>query len=151
MKGIFSSTFENKVDTKGRVSVPSQYRSILKDEEFAGVVLYKSPNEGCIEGCGVERLQKMSDMIDNSTDMSQEEIDLYEHTILGGSVQLPFDTDGRIIVPKGLLEYANISEKAIFVGMGQKFRVWEPDSLDEYNKKAQEMVKSKPPIRWNIK
>ncbi len=53
---LFLSTFTNKIDTKGRVSVPSQFRASLVNNDFSGVVLYESFINECIEGCDIERI-----------------------------------------------------------------------------------------------
>ena len=48
---LFLSTFSNKIDSKGRVSVPSRFRAALSGNNFAGVVVYESFTNKCIEGC----------------------------------------------------------------------------------------------------
>jgi MraZ protein len=140
---LFLSTFENKVDTKGRVSVPSQFRAVLKNDIFFGVILYQSSNNECIEGCSIERMQRLSEVIDELESRSAER-DAFAHVILGGSAQLPFDSDGRIILPKNLMDIAGITEKAVFVGKGSTFDIWQPKRFDEYNKKAQQLIKNTP-------
>ena len=140
---LFLSTFENKVDTKGRVSVPSQFRTMLYGQDFSGIVLYESSNHNCIEGCSIERIQKLSEALDD-LDPSSVERDAFAATIVGGAAQLPFDADGRVILPKNLMEFANIKDKAVFIGKGQTFEVWEPKLFAEYIKKAREQIKDTP-------
>ena len=69
---LFLSTFENKVDSKGRVSVPSQFRGMMCGKDFSGVVIYESSNHKCIEGCTMERMQKLSEVIDDLDPSSRE-------------------------------------------------------------------------------
>lgn len=138
---LFLSTFENKVDIKGRVSVPSQFRSMLHGQDFSGIVLYESSINDCIEGCSIERIQKLSETIDD-LDPNSREKDAFAAVILGGSAQLPFDSDGRVILPKNLMDFAGIKEKAVFIGKGQTFEVWEPAKFAEYTKKAREQIKN---------
>ena len=57
---------------------------------------------------------------------------------------MPFDSDGRVILPKNLMEIAGITDKAVFVGKGQTFEVWEPKRFEEYLKKAKEQIKNTP-------
>ena len=140
---LFLSTFENKVDTKGRVSVPSQFRSMLYGKDFSGVVIYESSINGCIEGCSIERIQKLSELIDDLDPFSKER-DAFATAILGGAAQLPFDADGRIILPKSLMEFANIKDKAVFIGKGQTFEIWEPKKFEEYLKVAREEARKNP-------
>ena len=103
---LFLSTFENKVDQKGRVSVPSQFRSIIQEEESNSLVLYESSINKCIEGCCVSRIEELSKKIDDLDPFSNEK-DAFLTIILGGSAQLQFDKDGRILLPKNLLDFAN--------------------------------------------
>jgi MraZ protein len=140
---LFLSTFENKVDAKGRVSVPSQFRSMLQGNDFSGIVLYQSSISNCIEGCSIERIQKLSETIDDLDQLSKEK-DAFATVILGGSAQLPFDSDGRVILPRNLMEIANITDKAVFIGKGQIFEIWEPKRFEEYLKQAKEQIKSIP-------
>ena len=130
---LFLSTFENKVDSKGRVSVPSQFRSMMYGKEFSGIVIYQSSINKCIEGCSIERIQKLSEMIDD-LDPTSKERDAFAAVILGGAAQLPFDSDGRVILPKNLMEFAGIKDKATFIGKGQTFEIWEPEMFNSYLK-----------------
>jgi MraZ protein len=139
----FLSTFEYKVDTKGRVSVPSQYRDSLKSEnksDFSGAILYQSIKNGCIEGSDMNRIQKMSEIIDEMEDTPEK--DVYAQVILGGASQLPFDSDGRIVLPENLRRFAEITDRAVFIGKGQVFEIWEPKKFEEHNKKAIEQFKT---------
>jgi MraZ protein len=140
---LFLSIFENKVDQKGRVSVPSQFRAMLKSNDFSGIVLYPSSKKDCIEGCDVERIKKISEVIDDF-DAASEEKDAYATVILGSSAMLPFDTDGRVVLPKNLLEITGINDKAIFIGKGQTFEIWEPKRFEKSFAIAKEQVKNKP-------
>lgn len=144
---LFLSTFDNKVDSKGRVSVPSQFRSMLSGGDFSGVVIYESSINKCLEGCSIERIHRLSEMIDDLDPYSRER-DAFAATILGGAAQLPFDADGRIILPKPLMDMAGIADRAIFIGKGQTFEIWEPKAFQTYMEKARESAKNNPfPIR----
>lgn len=140
---LFLSTFEHKVDSKGRVSVPSHFRNVLCGQNFSGVVLYESSINQCIEGCSIDRIQKLSEAIDDLDPFSRER-DAFATTILGGAAQLPFDNDGRIILPKMLMEFANVKDNVIFVGKGQTFEIWEPQLFANYAVLAREKAKSIP-------
>ncbi len=139
---LFLSTFINKIDAKGRVSVPSQFRASLVNESFSGVVVYESFVNDCIEGCDIDRIKKISESIDN-LDPFSEERDAFATTVLGGSFQLAIDGDGRVILPENLLKKAQIKDQAVFVGKGSTFEIWQPDKFEEYMIKAKKDAKSK--------
>lgn len=139
---LFLSTFTNKVDAKGRVSVPSQFRASLVSDNFASMVVYESFINDCVEGCDLERIKKISESIDN-LDPYSEERDAFATAVLGGSVQLSIDGDGRVILPENLLKKAKIKDLAVFVGKGSTFEIWEPKRFEEYMDQAKSEAKSK--------
>ena len=100
---LFLSTFKNKIDKKGRVSVPATFRNALKGQNFHGIIAYPSFINPCVEACSFERISKMSDNIE-TLDPFSEERDAFATAILGGSQQLNFDGEGRVMLPELLLE-----------------------------------------------
>jgi len=139
---LFLSTYTNKIDKKGRVSVPAQFRSVLVGQNFPGIIAYPSFVYDCIEACGMDRIEKLSESID-SLDPYSEERDAFATSILGGCVQLSFDGDGRVVLPENLIATAGLSDKAVFVGKGQTFEIWSPEIFEEYSSKAREFAKQK--------
>jgi len=139
---LFLSTFSNKVDAKGRVSVPAQFRASLVNDNFASMVVYESFINDCIEGCDLERIKKLSESIDN-LDPFSEERDAFATAVLGGSVQLSIDGDGRVILPEILLKKAKIKDMAVFIGKGSTFEIWEPKYFEQYMAQAKAQAKSK--------
>lgn len=139
---LFLSTYTNKVDKKGRVSVPAQYRNMLANQIFHGVVAYASFVHPCIEASGIDRIERLSDSID-ALDPFSEERDAFATAILGGSQQLSFDGDGRVILPESLLKVAGITDQAIFVGKGKTFEIWNPQTFEAYAAKARELAQEK--------
>ena len=137
---LFLSNFTNKVDKKGRISIPAQFRLALSDQDFAGVVVYESFVNQSIEGCDMKRIRQLSESIDN-LDPFSEVRDSFATTILGSAIQLNFDSDGRVVLPEKLLNIADITDKAVFVGKGSTFEIWQPERFEEYAKKAREQAK----------
>lgn len=138
---LFLSQYRNKIDKKGRVSVPAPFRAILANECFHGVVAYASFVNACVEGCGMSRIEQLNDSIE-ALDPFSEERAAFETTILGGSVQLPFDSEGRVLLSDNLMELGGLSDQAVFVGKGKTFEIWNPETFAEYAEKAREMARS---------
>ncbi len=138
--GIFLSTYINKIDKKGRVSVPASFRSVIAKEDFNGIVAYPSFVHECVEACGMSRIEKISSSID-SMDPYSEERDAFAATILGESQQLGFDSDGRVTLSESLIAKAKLSEKALFVGKGQTFEIWDPENYNKYARNARDVAK----------
>lgn len=136
---LFLSTFVNKIDKKGRVSVPATFRAALGQESFQGIVAFRSYKHNAIEGCGMDRMQRLCASVDNMDFFSDAQDDLAS-TIFADALQLPLDGDGRIILPQVLIEHANITESAAFVGRGATFQIWKPEAFQLYQDSARSRV-----------
>lgn len=137
---LFLSTYTNKVDKKGRVSIPAQFRAVLSTERFPGIIAYASFVHACVEASGISRIERLSESID-SMDPFSEQRDAFATSILGGSLQIPFDSEGRISLPESLIEIANLKDQAAFVGKGATFEIWQPKLFNEYADKARNLAK----------
>jgi len=137
---LFLSNFTNKIDKKGRISVPAQFRLAVSDQDFSGIIIYESFINQSIEGCDISRIKQLSESIDELDPFSDNR-DAFAASILGGSVQLPFDSDGRVILPESLINFANLSDKATFIGKGKTFEIWQPESFIKYMDNAKNKAK----------
>ena len=90
----FLSTFENKIDRKGRVSVPAPYRTVL---EQAGqpLIVTRSLTHECLEGQGAARINQIVDVLDTMDSLSEETEIL--QTMLSSAMQMKLDNEGRIL------------------------------------------------------
>lgn len=124
---FFLSTYVNKVDKKGRVSVPATFRAALSAEGMAGIVCYRSFTAAAIEGCGMDLMKQMAATVNPLDPFAVEENP--NALILGDARELNWDPEGRVILPEDLIAHAGITESAAFYGMGPKFQIWQPDAL----------------------
>lgn len=132
---LFLSTFVNKVDQKGRLSVPAPYRQALRGQSFKGIVAFRSYREAVIEACAIDRMEQLSESVDQLEQFSEEQ-DALASTIFADAHQLPIDGDGRITLPPALAEHAGITETAAFVGRGATFQIWEPGIFERHQAEA---------------
>ena len=139
---LFLSTHINKVDKKGRVSVPAQFRAELAAESFQGVVLFRSNVHPALEGFAWSHMAEIGKRLDNF-DMFSEDQDDLATTLFGEAVQVPFDGEGRIVLPVELMEFAGIVDRASFVGLGGKFQIWDPAIFEKRREEARRAVREK--------
>ena len=99
---MFLSTYENKIDKKGRVSVPASFRSYLSNLGYNGAICYPSFNNQSIEACAQDRIEKLSASIDSLSPF-EEKRDYFATSILSESINLQFDSEGRISLSTKLL------------------------------------------------
>lgn len=137
----FVSTYINKVDAKGRVSVPASFRDVLaRDGYEGGVYCYPALNTPALDAGGERLARKIDGLIEGLGDYSDERDQL--SVALYGDVQvLKIDGDGRIVLPQDLREHAAIADRVAFVGMGQKFQLWEPEQFEQQRARAREKVR----------
>jgi len=129
---LFLSTTINKIDKKGRVSVPAPFRSTLQAQEFSGVVLFRSLNHSILEGCSYDRMLQLSQHYDSLSFERGEQND-YQSLIFAEAQLLSFDAEGRISIPQNLLDHAGIVDQIAFVGRGTTFELWNPDKFQAHH------------------
>jgi MraZ protein len=98
---------------------------------YNGVVCYPSFNNQSIEACSQDRIEKLSSSID-SLNPFEEKRDFFATSILSESVNLQFDSEGRITLTSKLLKHAKIKNTMIFVGQGNTFQIWEPMAFEKF-------------------
>ena len=116
--GLFLSTYVNKIDGKGRVSVPATFRAALAANPFQGIVVFRSRSHQALEGFGMDDMTEIAQRLDHFDLFSDTQDDLAS-MIFAEARQLPFDGDGRIVLPEDLRGFCGMSDKAAFVGMGR--------------------------------
>ncbi len=139
---LFLSIFTNKLDKKGRISVPATFRATLAKENFQGIIAFRSYKYNAIECCGIERMQRLSSSVDDLDFFSDTKDDLTT-SIFADACQLPLDGDGRIIVPKLLIDFAGITDQAAFIGLGATFQIWQPEAFAAHQASARTRVQQK--------
>ena len=122
------------------MSFPASFRTALATRNSAGVVLFQSLTHPAIEGWPAERMQALSESLDNLDAFSAQRLDLAT-SIFGSAQDLPIDKEGRCSLPKMLADYAGITTDAAFIGQGETFQIWEPAALEAHTFKAREAVK----------
>ena len=130
----FIGRYLNKVDKKGRVSVPASWRPKLIGQNFAGIIAQSSLVEKTIDAFPKEYLDILQSKLDNNDPLLEQ--NEYESTIIFGGSVLSFDNEGRVVLPEIFKKEAGINNEALFVGMGRRFRIWNPLSFDKYFAKA---------------
>ena len=132
---MFLSTYENKLDKKGRVSVPASFRSHLSNMGYNGVICYPAFNNNAIEAWPQDRIEKITNSIDELNPFEDKK-DYFATSILSESINLQFDSEGRILLTTKLLRHAKIKSSMLFVGLGKTFQIWEPTNFEKFRAQA---------------
>ena len=148
---MFLSSFVNKIDKKGRVSVPATFRSHLNSLGYNGFISYPSFNHLALEACSQDRIEKLSHTID-SLNPFEEKRDYFATSVLSESENLQFDTEGRVSISQKLLRHARIKNNILFVGLGKTFQIWEPGNFDKFRAFARKKAfQNRSNLKWDNK
>ena len=118
----FIGRYLNKVDKKGRVSVPAGWRPSLISKDFSGIIAQSSLSEKAIDAYPRDYLELLQGKLDLNDPLLEE--NEYESTVIFGGSVLSFDSEGRVVLSDSLRNEINLASEALFVGMGRRFRIW---------------------------
>jgi len=148
---MFLSSYENKLDKKGRVSVPAPFRSYLNNMGYNGFISYPSFNHFALDACSQDRIEKLSNTID-SLNPFEEKRDFFATSVLSESVSLQFDTEGRVSLTEKLINHAKIKNNILFVGLGKTFQLWEQTIFEKFrNEDRKKDYKNRENLKWENK
>ena len=148
---MFLSIFENRLDKKGRVSVPASYRAHLSTLGYNGIICFPSFNNQSIEAWSQDRIEKISNSIDTLNPFDEKK-DYFATSILSESINLQFDSEGRILLTQKLLKHAKIKNSMLFVGQGKTFQIWEPINFEKFRVTARKKSNiNRANLKWEQK
>ncbi|MEO1039705.1 MAG: division/cell wall cluster transcriptional repressor MraZ [Pseudomonadota bacterium] len=124
---MFFGQFENGIDAKGRVSVPSGFRSAVAQGSHHGVYVWRSFNGPFLEGGGDALLAELAASMEGAS-LYDSGRNALERQIFGGIRPLSFDSTGRVTLPKDFAEHAGLTGRAVFVGVLKRFEIWSPEA-----------------------
>jgi MraZ protein len=133
----FLSNAINKVDKKGRVSIPAIFRPKLSASSYLYTLM--SVDQPTVDAGGIELIQRGEEQL-AKLDPFSAEYELYSFVLHGDSGQLKIDAEGRIAISDTIREQTGITDRAAFVGRGHFFQIWEPERFLAYREEARKQV-----------
>ena len=128
--------------------MPASFRSYLSNLGYNGVVCYPSFNNQSIEAWPQDRIEKITQAID-SLNPFEEKRDFFATSILSESINLQFDSEGRISLTTKLLKHAKIKNNMLFVGQGKTFQIWEPATFEKFKINARKKANiNRASLKW---
>jgi MraZ protein len=144
---LFLGNYTNKVDRKGRVSLPAAFRDALEGQTRKSVVLFPSiRTPDAIEGWRYDSLAELNRAL-GTLNLFSDELDAFASAIFAHAVEASVDNDGRILLAPELRASAGIEldDGAAFVGAGTWFLIWQPARFEA--QKAEMMEKARAQLR----
>lgn len=136
----YVSQFTNRLDAKGRVSIPASFRAVLARDGFEGLFVHPSLDAATVE-CGGHALLREIDQLLALHAPYSEERDSLSTALFGASEILKVDSEGRVILTETIKAYTGIVSEVSFVGQGDKFRIWEPSRFQAHFEEARNRVR----------
>ena len=131
--------------------MPANFRSYLSNMGYNGVICFPSLNNQSIEAWPQDRIEKISNAIDTLNPFEDKK-DYFATSILSESINLQFDSEGRILITEKLLRHAKIKKSMLFVGLGKTFQIWEPTSFEKFRGTARKKSNiNRANLKWEQK
>ena len=137
----FLSSAVNRIDAKGRVSVPSHFRLIVQKRGYGELYAVRSLDAPSLDVGGPDLLDAFEKRIAQEDPFFQAGDDMSFH-FYGDGAFLKLDQDGRITVTDFIREHTGISTEVAFVGRGHYFQMWEPARLARHREKVRERLRN---------
>jgi MraZ protein len=124
----FLSNATNRIDAKGRVSVPSAFRSVLAQRNVQELYCFQDFVFPAISIGGPDLLERFERQIAAEDPFSPDanEMSLLIH---GGGVFMKLDAEGRLMVTDFIRGFTGISDEVTFVGRADHFQLWQPQAF----------------------
>jgi MraZ protein len=137
----FVSNLTLRLDSKGRVSIPASFRSVLARDGFDGLYCYPALGSPAIDAGGNALMAEIEAVIARYAPFS-DECEQFAVALYGTSETLKIDGEGRVVLSEALKQHAGITEAVAFVGLGHKFQIWEPGRFQNELAKATQKVRA---------
>ena len=129
------------LDSKGRVSIPGSYRSVLGRDGFEGLYCYPALDRPAIDAGGSALMAEIEVLIGRYAPFSDQR-EQFALALYGTSETLKIDGEGRVVLSENLKRHAGIIETVAFVGLGHKFQIWEPGRFQNELAEATQKVRA---------
>lgn len=137
----FVSHFTNRLDAKGRVSIPAPFRAVLTRDGYDGLFTIPSSHSASIDAGGNELVNEIEGRLAQYNKMSPE-YDALAMALFGASETPKIDGDGRIVISDMVREITGITDQVTFTGLGYKFQIWHPDQFREHRAEVQRQARA---------
>jgi MraZ protein len=150
----FLGSHQNRIDAKGRVSVPAPFRTFLRparaevsssleeSDTVPTLILRPSHTHACIEGWPGAVFAALARPLE-SHDLFSESHDDFAAALYADAFATEPDKEGRIILPDWLSAHAGITDCVVFMGLGRTFQIWEPAAAERRRAEARQRTRER--------
>lgn len=128
---MFIGEYAHSIDQKGRIQVPVKFRAQLS----SGAVVTRGL-DSCLFLYTKEEWEKIAAKL-ASLPISKSNARAFARLMLAGAMDVEIDKQGRINLPKYLMQFGNIKNQAVIAGLYNRLEIWNPSLWNEYKLKAE--------------
>jgi len=134
---MFLGSFNYTIDAKGRVSIPARLRKFVSPDANDTFVFTR----GSLKCINIYPMNYWKELLESKLDKLNSfdpDDTKFLRLFLPSAAEDQFDTQSRLLVPKRLIEFAEIEKDVIILGMNKYIEVWNPKLYEEYLKEIEE-------------
>ncbi|PPA72143.1 division/cell wall cluster transcriptional repressor MraZ [Jeotgalibacillus proteolyticus] len=123
---MFMGEYQHNIDTKGRIIIPAKYREHVED-----VFVVTRGLDQCLFGYPMEEWRRLEEKV-RSLPVTKKDARAFARFFFSGAVECEIDKQGRINLPKNLLDYAKIEKECMILGVSSRIEIWGQSVWEEY-------------------
>ena len=131
---MFRGRYEHTVTNTGRVSIPSRFREVCRDK-YGEETFVITNFDKCLVAYPMKEWNEIENKISELPQFRQD-VTAFMRYLMGGAVDCPIDSQGRVLIPQSLRNHANINKEVVMIGMLKKIEIWAKETWDEQESKS---------------
>ncbi|HSX24712.1 MAG TPA: division/cell wall cluster transcriptional repressor MraZ [Candidatus Andersenbacteria bacterium] len=128
---MFIGEYNHTIDEKGRMNVPAKFRR----DVTAGVVVTRGLDH-CLFVYPKSEWEVMAEKL-SRLPVSQKKSRAFARLMLAGAMDIELDSQGRVMLPEYLRQYASIKKHVVVAGLYNRLEIWDEDAWREYRTKTE--------------
>ncbi|MDX2430728.1 MAG: division/cell wall cluster transcriptional repressor MraZ [Bacteroides sp.] len=120
----FIGDYSVRLDPKGRLSFPAAFKKQIREALQDGFVLKRDVFEPCLIMYPMEEWERQTKMIRARTNPYNKEHARFLRMFFSGTAEVSLDANNRMLIPKRLLDYAEIGAEVVMAGQSGKIEIW---------------------------
>ena len=141
---MFRGSFVHLIDAKGRVSIPARYREVVVSSGRSELVVTRCPKSPPprLEAYPIGAWEKLDEQLQNRAGRFDGDVMLFEDFFVGNAQSCEIDSQGRILIPTALREWAGLEKEIVFSGARDRFRIWNREAWEQEQQVAALKIQS---------
>ena len=128
---MFIGSFKYSIDTKGRISIPAKLRKFVDPKSNDAFVMTRGTTK-CIDVYPMNFWEELVQSKLNQLNSFEPQEAMFLRMFLQQAAEDKLDSQSRLLIPKNLIDYAEIGKEVLILGAIKKIEIWNPHNYEEY-------------------